>query len=569
MIRRSRSSRPPRSTRRGPRPQHRPRGAPRARQPLKLLTLFFAALAIRLLYVASVADAPFVQILQTNPQRYHVWASLILGGQAPQPPFDQAPGYPYLLASIYALAGASPQTAMVFQAFLDSVSCVFILLGAQRLFGASAGVIAGAMAALCSPLIYFTGEILPATSHLAALSGAVTASLYGYWWPAGMLWGAATALRLESLLGLPILGLYAWRKSHRRAAAAVTLPALTVLLALTIWSSVINAQPTPPLYGSGLNLWLGNNPHADGVSPFVSGRMVAIAERIKQLSQSQPLVADALFRRRAVQMWRDYPRESLALWWRKLRWTFTARELPNTSDIDWQHSYSWMYRNPVLPLSFGIVLISACTAAPLLRGRWWVLSPLLAGPLIALTVCLATFTNARFRLPMLPSLLILGGAGLDHLAILARRRAWRDTALPGALLAVVVGAWLAYSDPYGVWSYTVPQLDVNAGVAERQVGHFDVAVTYLRRALKSTPEDPIAWVHLALALEQSGDRHGAAEAYLEGLTRSGDSTDLRPMAQRFFDRHHVDPKLIERFQETDSSAIRAAIKQQILSKLRQ
>lgn len=550
-----------------PRTRRRRRAAPPPSFPLWLGPIFAAALAVRLLYRASIDGAPFGEILQTNPQRYHTWASLILAGQAPPPPFDQAPGYAYLLALLYSVFGPSPRGATFVQAVLDSAACLFIGLTARRLFGTRAGILAGGLAALCGPLIYFSGEILPATAHVSALSAAVALSLYGFWWPAGILWGTAVVLRFESLLGLPILGLYAWQQGGRRAAVATAVPAFALLLALLGWSSMNSGRLSVPVYGAGMNLWLGNNPHADGVSPFVGGALLPIAQRISEQAENEPLVMDSLFRRRAIRMWQDFPKESLALLWRKLRWTFTARELPNTSDIEWQQGYSWMYRNPFLPLSFGIVLIAACAALPLLPLTWRQLLPLSAGPFMAVVVCLIFFTNSRFRLPMLPSLLVLGGGGLDRLIALTGRTPWRQRQLASMLLAAVAGTWLAYSNPYAVWSYTIPQLDVNSGVAERQAGHFDTAVWYLRRALRSTPEDGIAWVHLALALEQDGDPRGAAEAYLDGLTRTNDAAHLPPMAERFFQRQGLDQDLLEKFRDTESAALRAALKQQILRKL--
>src|SRR5262245_31092264 len=91
--------------------------------------IFFGALLLRLLYVASIRHTYFFQHLQTEPLRYQRWAALILDApQPPLPPYDEAPAYPFLLAGVYALCGRSTTPVAIIQSVCDALTCVGIAL---------------------------------------------------------------------------------------------------------------------------------------------------------------------------------------------------------------------------------------------------------------------------------------------------------------------------------------------------------------------------------------------------------------------------------------------------------
>jgi hypothetical protein len=546
-------------------PKHRARRSPRRSEPRRSfspvawIALGTTALGLRLLYMLSVRASPFFHNLQTNPQRYHDWASLILDGHAPPPPFEQVPGYAYFVAAIYRMFGPHIEAVAVSQAILDSGTCVLLALAARRYFGERAGWIAGVLAAFYGPFIYFSAELLPASLFVFLTSAAIVASLSDGWSAAGILWSLAVLVRGEALFALPLVGLDAARRGGRAALLRTALPVAVVVLACIAINSAASGRLAPMATSGGLNLWLGNNPHADGVSPFVSGPLERAAEHVRELSGNDALAADRLFRGQALRFWRDYPLPAFGLLCKKLRWTWTARELPNTSDIDWQTSYSWLFALPLLPLRFGVVLPLAMTALPLLPRRRREL--LLLGAWLApgLAACVVFFTNARFRLVMVPALLLLAAHSLDQLP--GWRRTWRNhqARLVAATIGGLLGIWIAWSDAYGVRLYRIPQIDVNTGALEREADHFPAAIEYLRRGLAVTPLDPIAWVHLALALEQNGDRSGALQAYLDGLALQPDDATLIQMAQRFFERQRLDSAQLDTFRATSSQQLRQTI----------
>ena len=467
-----------------------------------IAVVFALALVVRVLYVVSIRHAVFLDHLQTEPLHYDAWARAILDGQAPvHLPFDEAPGYPYVVALVYALTGGSVLAMCLVQAMLGAGACAAIAAVARRLGGGLAGWSAGLVAACYGPLIYFTGQLEPATLAVAVTAAALAATPVHEasrrrWLLGGAVWAVAIVVRGELALAVPLVALHAWRVASRRAALHVVVaPAALVALSLTA-NVIASSHPVLLTTGSGVNLWLGNNPEADGVSPFVHGSLASVVQDV-EASTPDPVERDRAFARHA--------QLSAGLLAKKLVWTFSRRELPNAADISWQTSQSWVFQPPVFPIGFAVVLplaVAGAVAAGRRRDRIVLAGPVLAG----LAACVVFFTNARFRLVMAPSLIVLAGLAIEVFVRGDRRR----RILAG--IGVVVGAALAWPSYGGVARYRIAEIDFNTGSLEHLAGHLDRASLYLRAGLARRPDDAAAWGELAQVLEQAGDHAGARAA---------------------------------------------------------
>jgi hypothetical protein len=509
-----------------------------------LPVVFAVALALRVAYLLSVRDAYFFGHLLTEAGRYHRWAGAILDGLAPaRPPFDEAPAYPYAVAALFAIFGRSVTPVAAVQAMLDAASCVGLGLLGRRLGGERAGWITGGLAAAYGPLIYFSAELLPATLQIFTVTAALVATPSATdaengkrWLVAGGTWAAALLVRSEVALALPVIWLHAWvlagwRTALRAAAAPVALVALS--LGVNVASS---GHWVPLTTGSGVNLWLGNNPSADGVSPFIHGELQQVADAVGERAKN-PAEADALFRAQAVDWMAAHPGAVVRLAWRKLAWTWTDRELPNTSDIDWETSHSWLFRLPVFPLHFGLILPLAMAGALALGAAWrrqlWLLAPVA----MALGTSVLFFTNARFRLPLCLAALPLAGLALQRLWIWIRRAQEHRRGLIQLAAGAGAGVVVAWANVEGVRTYRIPEIDANTGGLERAAGHFVEAARYLQLAVEGNPDDAGAWVELALALEQSGRVQEAQATWNKALARMPANPLLRRMASNFLRRN--------------------------------
>jgi hypothetical protein len=529
------------------------------------LVICAAALAVRLLYLLSIHHAYFFEHLQTEPLRYQQWAALILDAPVPpRPPFEQSPGYPYLVAAVCALCGRTVMAVALVQAGLDALTCALIAAAGRHWFGARAGSIAGWLAVLYGPFIYFSAQMLPVTLFVFLCVAALCAAQRSRWWLAGVLWAAALVVRAEVLLALPLIGVDAWRRGGWSGVLRSAAPLVACVAAFVGMNAAFSPHLVVLTTSGGENLWLGNNPHADGVSPFVSGPLEAIADDVRAAAHDDAAVVDRELRRLALDYWRTAPVEALRLLGRKLLWTWTDRELPNTSDIDWETAHSWLFRLPVFPVRFGMILPFAVAGVLLLgprgpRRRGGDLELLGAPLLIGVGACVVFFTNARFRVIMVPSLLWLAGHALQRFPVLVRQARANARALGLAAAGLAAGALAAWGNFGGVREYRIPQIDVNTGIVARAAGDFPDAIGHLRRGLAGDPQDGIAWVHLALALEQHGDLPAALQAYLDGLVAAPADADLQAMVVRFCRAHRLDTALLKAYANAASAAERSAL----------
>ena len=113
--------------------------------------------------------------------------------------YYQEPLYPYLIAVTYKIAGFDVRHVFLWQLCLGVLSNLLIYFIARRHFGETTAAIAGLLAALCSPLLYFEAVLLRETLIVFAglalvwLTGEATRRRSLRWW---LLTGVAMGLAL-------------------------------------------------------------------------------------------------------------------------------------------------------------------------------------------------------------------------------------------------------------------------------------------------------------------------------------------------------------------------------------
>jgi hypothetical protein len=512
-----------------------------------LAAIVVVAALLRVIHVVSIARLFCFEHPQTEGTEYLGWAREILSGHPRPPPFDEGSGYPYWLATVGALLGEGPGPIAGAQVVLGVATCLLVALVAARLSGARrVGIIAGFAAAACGPLISATGEIAPTTLFLFVLaaalyasarseSGRLSAAAERWWAAAAVLWACAIAIRSEAVLAAPIAIWDAARRSGRRAATVVA-AGFVLPVALSLAVNASSGHVVPLTYGGGLNFFLGNNSGSDGVDPFQSRTASPTISAAMAAAADDPVRADRRLWLAGLSFWRDAPGAALRLAGKKALWTFQDRELPNTTDPSWWQGKSALFAAPLGPLGFGAYLVAsffglAALARSDRRSRF---ACLLAPLAIGLVTCAVFFTNGRFRAPILLPVLVMAAVGLDSLA---RPTARRERI--AACAAAALGGLLAFGGWGGVRRYHLGAIDVNLGVCERADGHANAAVALLSRGLERDPTDGLGWMHLALALDDTGRRVDAIavfQAHQDALA----SVDPR-LKKSFANRVHLAP----------------------------
>jgi tetratricopeptide (TPR) repeat protein len=394
---------------------------------------------------------------------YWNWAGyLTRTGPLGRNPFFLGPLYPYLLWPIRAVFGEAIQPALVLQAFGGSAAVVLLADATRRLTRPSIGRVVGVIAALYEIAVFFDGLVLM-ESLLFTLEALLLWLVVVSERSARRLWivtaiGLVIGLLAEGRATSALLLLPAWFALVFRPDAAQRIRDTLVMIggfALVVVpfaarNIAVAREWIPFTYNLGFNLYVGNNPQANGGYVLVTGTHVAgrmggedggieadgrdYLHAEKQLDLS-PAASSAWWSREAVDWVAGHPGAAARLTARKALMLWNRREYPQ---IENAREYREVAGPLGLPLVGSFAVIGPLALAGLFaaRGRG-AGGRLLIGYALVMTVAiLPFFVTDRYRHHLVPAALIAVGIALDEgLAILRRsdHRGWG--AWLGALLA--------------------------------------------------------------------------------------------------------------------------------------
>ncbi|HUU03644.1 MAG TPA: glycosyltransferase family 39 protein [Myxococcota bacterium] len=473
------------------------------------------ALLLRVVHFIEVSDTPFSLQLHTDPWMYDHWARQIAGGDwagRQHPVYYLGPAYPYFLAAIYSMFGASTLAACMVQVLLSAASAGLVYHLGRRLFGPASGLLAGLLAAIYPMFIFYSGLILSTTLiiflDLLALSLLVEGMRrprFYKWILAGVSLGLSACARGNVLLFAPLaalavilyFGFGRW-KTWLPACAWLALAAIAAIAPVSLHNYLVGGDFVPLTSNVGANFFIGNNSHSDGIymrSPRYKNRPMGLSVSDQQADfpavARQELGRDDLSPSEVSSFWVKKTLEEIGAnpgpWLRlvgnKLKYFVNAYEVPNNRNIYFSKRFSFILRLP-LPgwgLVFPLALVGMFLSWRGLRKRF-VLIGFFAAHLLAL---LAFFVNARYRLVVAPVLIIYAAAMLRWLFVNLRKRRIKAVSLAAVFLA------LAYLASY----QSVPRINYRAnflnlanayrdlGEPERAIENSEAAKRTLRRAL--------------------------------------------------------------------------------------
>lgn len=479
------------------------RGVPR--QPRAIAAgLFFFALSWRLLYLHQIAaQSPFFDSPEVDAQTYFQQAErLATEFSFGEQPFWQPPLYPAFLGVLYLLFGADFYVYRLVQFALGSLSVALLYLIGQRVFSPRLALAAGVVAAIYGPLIYFEGELLPPVLatflNLSLLLFLLRDSTPRQGWScltAGLLLGlAGIAVPTVLPFGLSVAGWLVLRRDLGRPAARLgralllVLGTLSVIGVVTLRNYYTGRDLVVLSWNSGLNFYLGNNPAYDRAVKIRPGMdWYELMQRPKQAGLERPAEQSAYFWKAGLSFIQEHPVAYGRLLARKVELFWQGGEIRRNMDIYFARRYSpllaalvWQHK---LAFPFGLLgplaLVGLLLAAKERQARLPVLFVLsYAGAVVAF------FVTARYRLPVIPLLILLAcyaGAGLQA-RLWARQ--WRS-ALPLLTLLLVLG-WAL--NARAVTQPDDAQEQFYVGLAYARKGMVVRAASELQKALELDPQ---------------------------------------------------------------------------------
>ncbi|HUU03584.1 MAG TPA: glycosyltransferase family 39 protein [Myxococcota bacterium] len=419
---------------------------------LAVVAICSLAVSVRLLFLARWAGTPIFSSPVGDELNFHQTALALLSDHS-LVSFLYQPLYSYFLAGVYWLFGPDVGTVRTIQLAIGvGTTVLFYGLGRELSEGGDAGRwtgrLAGTIAALYGPQVFFEGQLLAPALTLPLTAGALWCLLVAVRrskpWVlivGGLLLGLACMGRPNLLVMLPaglvwlLMRIRPWRWIWLSAGLLVG----GVILGLSpSWiHNAVSGQGFVPVSSSGgHSFFIGNNPQATGGFHIPKGMRIddsdhaAYRRSLTLLAERDagrdltPAEVSAYWWHRGLDFWAEHPGQALWLSGKKLLLELNSVERPI--------HYPYVFAQEVAPilgylLSFGIVFPFA------VLGVWfgWRRRAgvgLLLGCAGAYMLTLVAFYVAdRYRILLLAAFIPLAGLGMVEFARTIRARGARRT----------------------------------------------------------------------------------------------------------------------------------------------
>ena len=540
--------------------------------------LFLSALAPRLYYLWESRQNPFFDAPVVDAQTFLVQAQSIADGElwGGPDPFWQPPFYTYFLAFFCWLFPASYFIAIrLVHAVFGALSCLLVYVLARRAFGERVGRIAGAISALCGSFIYFEGELLAVPVeiflNLLLLNRLVAAfdrrNSDRHWLVAGLIAGLAALTRPNVLLftAAYCAWLY-WCRRHetrRRALILFMLPVALVVLPVS-WRNWV-AEPDLVLISAngGVNFYIGNNAayqRTVALHPGMAWEKM-VMEPVR-LGHTTAAAKSAFFLRKSLSYIAANPIDYLGLLLHKGMAFWQGPETKRNQDIYYARKYSHILSvllwDRYLSLPFGLLGPLALLGLALsIRERDPPVAVLRLYALSYIASVVLFFPVARYRMPVLPVLIVFAAFGAWCLYLSIRRKAWA----PAVGQVVPLGALLILCNLTAApLSAEDAQLHFDLGEVHLRKGDYTLAERYSRRAVELDPNYNYARHNLAVAyFHQSRYKEGEKEALATSAQNPNRSDTQVLLGQIYFEMNKSDraATYLQRALTTDPESVKA------------
>jgi len=506
------------------------------REKLFLVGLFLFSFILRLIYLLQVKSNPFFYNLSLDPLFHDLWAQAIANGDwIGQGVFFRAPFCPYFLGIIYKIFGHDLFLTRLIQHLIGSFSVILIYLLARKLFDRRVAVIAGLLAATYWILIYFEGELLLdfllvflGTLLLLQLYRASDRPTFWNWFLAGIVLGLFAITRPNILAFAPFILLWLliyFRKSKSWLVCikywlCVGIGATLVIFPVTLRNYLVGQDFVLVASQGGINFFIGNNPYSDGTSAVVPGLgddwdyadAVVLAEQ-EVGHKLKPSQASNYFYRRGWDFILKEPGKSLPLLWKKFYLFWNKFEVSNNQNTYFFQRYSWLLR--ILPIGFWLVGPLAILGMIYSLRHFRKYSLLLFYVFSYMLTVVFFFVADRFRLPVIPVLIIFAGFALVTMWDRLRTRAYLYLILPVSVL--IMTFWFSNSNFYNLSSYNFAQSYFGLGNIYLKQNRLENAIAYYDSALTFNPNLPRVHLNLGIIRLRQGKLDSAGAEFARVL----------------------------------------------------
>ncbi len=513
--------------------------------------IFLLALSIRLWVMNDLRSNPFFDHPVIDADTYHVRAIDIAKGKLlEKQSFWQAPGYPYFLGFLYWLLGPSSFIGVrIIQSIMGSLSCVLLYLIGRFMFSRRVSLLAGILLSLYPTLVFLDLELLnPVLENFLLLLFFYLLYLAwdmqkpGYYGIAGLVAGLLAVTRgsiilfvLYLLLMSLIFKQHYYVKTKGDKATNISsipilskramirfLPLFLLPIGVTAWHNYhVEKVFVPICSNNGLNFYLGNNKDyikTVGIRPGDDWEyLIEEPLRLKGISRSD-LLSDYWINK-GLGFYKDNPILGLRLLLKKTYLLFRGHEILRNQNIYAFRQYSTYIRLTLfkikgfLAFPLGLLFPLAFVGIFLTLYDWRRLLLLYGFLLTHALFVLAFFVTARYRLPMIPFLILFASA-----AVFSLYKERRNTRIMITCLALFLGVFIiSNARTSRINEVQDESAGYNLGWLYQNEGRYEDAKKWYMYTLKINPEHTSANLNMGVILSKYDDKPDQALAYFDKI----------------------------------------------------
>jgi len=530
-----------------------------------LTAIVLLAMGLRGAYYYELVDQPDFRWPLVDAGYYDYWARGLATGDWTVPrnfsdygdphiqttPFFRPPGYPYFLAGVYRFLGDGYSVPRIIQMVLGCINCVLAFFMAKRLFGRTVGWLFALFMSTYWVFVYFEGQLL-ATSLLVTLI--LIQLIILTWWcdrltfkgglAAGTVFGLFAITRANILLAGPVILAWAWWLGYRqhafkaatRTSLGFIVSVVVVIAPVTIRNYVVGRDTVLISSNAGLNFYIGNCESADGsyatipdirslgleyeLTCFNYPQLAAGVERLAGHSM-KPSEISSYFAQRAWDYIRTHPKRTLQLLAVKTGLFWGPYEVSNNKDLGLEREHSHLLRVlPGFPFALSIAVLGLLHGFSMVRQKcskdvvtckqFDVFLLITAFVLVYFISYLPFFMAGRFRVPVIPCLLLLGAFGIDRTFRLFFDRHARSGVVWLIVLICVYGVArrppVSYQSDPAYWH-------LKRATCYRLENNLELAMQECRQVIQKCPDSEKGYRRLADLLLMQGDYSSAIQHY--------------------------------------------------------
>lgn len=527
---------------------------------LILLAILLLGAILRGAYLSEIVHTPDFTHPGIDAHYHDYWARALATGDWSPPkmyadpmiestPYFRSPGYPYFLALIYRLTGGSYLWVRLIQMLLGLGSCLLAFFFGRRWFGSAVGLIFAGLMSFYWVFIYFEGELLE-PSLLVFLALALTYIL-GLWSErftlkralvAGILLGLYALVRQNIIpFGAVVLAWVYWvlrekgeLDGFKKGAIAFVLGAALMILPATVRNYVVAHDLVLISSSGGINLYIGNNPSADGCTSIAPEFprwtshdyphiVKAMGDAVGQeLTYSE---ASKMFSRAAINWIKTNPSQAAALTLKKALLFWGPVEVSNEKEDEFERmhyrtlkctpgNFAMVFSLALVGTMLGFSLFNRRNGDLADRKQYQVFVLVVSFILVYFLTYLPFFVAGRFRVPIIPFLLLLAAITLSRIGGFLKNRDFSG-AFPW--ICVWAAAYGLASVHFVNYQPSLERWHFAQGTGYALVQRNDEAVREFRAAIAADPRSAEAHASLADILRQKGDLDGAIREFRRSL----------------------------------------------------